>query len=79
MLLNNGWITEEVKEEIKKQLETNENKNTIVWIYGTQQKQCKKEVYNDTSLPQEIREIWNKQPKFIAKETGKSRTNNTQN
>ena len=30
MLLNNGWITEEVKEEIKKQLETNENKNTIV-------------------------------------------------
>ena len=28
MLLNNQWITEEMKEEIKKYLETNENENT---------------------------------------------------
>ena len=30
MLLNNQWITEEIKEEIKNYLETNENKNMII-------------------------------------------------
>ena len=30
MLLNNQWITEEIKEEIKKYLETNENKSTTI-------------------------------------------------
>ena len=28
MLLNNHWLTEEIKEEIRKYLETNENGNT---------------------------------------------------
>ena len=34
MLLNNQWITEEIKREIKKYLETNENENTphqFIW------------------------------------------------
>ena len=30
MLLNDQWIIEEIKEEIKKYLETNENKNTMI-------------------------------------------------
>ena len=30
MLLNNQWITEEIKEEIKKYLETTENENTMI-------------------------------------------------
>ena len=30
VLLNNQWITEEIKEEIKNYLETNENKNMII-------------------------------------------------
>ena len=30
MLLDNQWITEEIKEEIKKYLEANENKNTVI-------------------------------------------------
>ena len=30
MLLNNQWITKEIKEEIKKYLETNENENTTI-------------------------------------------------
>ena len=30
MLLNNQWITKEIKEEIKKYLETNENENTMI-------------------------------------------------
>ena len=35
MLLNNQWITEEIKEEIKKNLETHDNKNTTIqnlWV-----------------------------------------------
>ena len=30
MLLNNQWITEEIKEEIKKYLETNDNENMVI-------------------------------------------------
>ena len=30
MLLNNQWITEEIKEEVKKYLETNDNKDTTL-------------------------------------------------
>ena len=30
MPLNNQWITEEIKEKIKKYLETNENENTMI-------------------------------------------------
>ena len=30
MLLSQQWITEEIKEEIKKYLETNENENTMI-------------------------------------------------
>ena len=30
MLLNNQWITEEIKEEIKKYFATNENENTVI-------------------------------------------------
>ena len=30
MLLNNEWIKQEIKEEIKKYMETNENENTTV-------------------------------------------------
>ena len=30
ILLNNQWITEEIKEEVKKYLETNENENMMI-------------------------------------------------
>ena len=30
MLLNNEWVNNEIKEEIKKYLETNENENTTI-------------------------------------------------
>ena len=30
MLLNNQWITEEIKEEIKRYLETNENESKMI-------------------------------------------------
>ena len=38
-LLNNQAITEEIKEEIKKYLETNDNENTTIQTYEMQQKQ----------------------------------------
>ena len=38
MLLNKQKITEEVKEEIKKYLETNDNENMTTQTYGMQQK-----------------------------------------
>ena len=36
MLLNNEWVKNEIKEEIKKFLETNENEHTQYKTYGTQ-------------------------------------------
>ena len=39
MLLNNEWVKNEIKEEIKKFLETNENELTITQKYRTQRRQ----------------------------------------
>ena len=39
MLLNNEWIKNEIKEEIKTFLETNENESQQPKTYGTQQRQ----------------------------------------
>ena len=41
MLLNNQEITVEIKEEIKKYLETYDNENTMTKTFGMQQKQFK--------------------------------------
>ena len=39
MFLNNQQVTEEIKREIKKFLETNDNENMTTQTYGMQQKQ----------------------------------------
>ena len=39
MLLNNKWVKNEIKEEIEKFLETNENESTTVHTYGSQWRQ----------------------------------------
>ena len=39
MLLKNEWVKYEIKEDIKKILETNQNELTIINTYGTQQRQ----------------------------------------
>ena len=44
-LLNNGGITEEIKEEIKKYLETNDNENTMTQTYGMLEKQFLEEKF----------------------------------
>ena len=39
MLLNNEWVKNEIREEIKNFLETNENELTTIQNFGTQWKQ----------------------------------------
>ena len=62
-LLNNQEITEEIKEEIKKYLEANANENTMTQKpMGCSKSSSQREVYSNTILPQETRNISNKQP-----------------
>ena len=42
--------------------------------YGMQQNISKREVYSNTTLPQETRKTFNRQPNFIPKTTGKRTT-----
>ena len=58
MLPNNQWNTEEIKEEIKKYLETNDNENTMIQKpVGCRKSSSKREVHSNSSSPQEIRKI----------------------
>ena len=66
-------ITEEIKEEIKKKLETNDNKSTMTQKpMGCSKNSSKKQVSNTTS-PQETRKISNKQSNLIPKATRERR------
>ena len=59
MVLNNQWVTENIKEEIKKYRETNENKHINPKSAGCSKNSSKREVYSDKSLPQEVRKVLN--------------------
>ena len=64
-VLNNQDITKEIKEEMKKYLETNDNENTTTQKpMGCRKSSSKREVYRNTILPQEPRKISNKPPKL---------------
>ena len=60
MILNNEWVKNEIREEIKKFLETNEMNSQQPKTYGTQQKE--REVHSNTGLPKKNRKSSNKQP-----------------
>ena len=79
MLLNNQWITEEIKEEIKKYLEANDNEDTTLqnlWdTYG--KSHSKRKVHSNTSPPQETRKSSNKQSNFTSKAARERRTDKT--
>ena len=79
-LLNNQDITEEIKEEIKKYLQTNDNKNMMIQILWDAAKAAWKllEVYSNKILPQETRKISNKQSNLTPKGIRERRTNKTQ-
>ena len=59
MFLNNKQVTEEIKREIKKFLETNDNENTTTHnLWGAAKAVSKRQVYSNTYLPQETRKTW---------------------
>ena len=75
MFLNNQQVTKEIKREIKKFLETNDNENTTTQnLWECSKSSPKREVYSNTILPQEIRKTSNRQPNFTPKTTGKRTT-----
>ena len=74
-LPNNQDSTEEIEEEIKKYLETNDNENTMTQKpMGYSKSSSKREDYNNTFLPQEKRNISNKQPNLTPKAIRERRT-----
>ena len=78
-LLNNQEITEEIKEEIKKYLETNDNENrTTQNLWDAAKAVLKTEFYSNTILPQETRNISNKQPNLTPKAIRERRIKKTQ-
>ena len=78
MFLNNQQVTEEIKREITKFLEINDNENTTTQNLWNTKSSSKREVYNNTILPQETRKTLNRQPNFTLKQLEK-RTKKTQN
>ena len=58
MFLINQQVTEEIKREIKKFLETNDNENTTPMGYS--KSSSKREVYSNAVLPQEARKTSNR-------------------
>ena len=78
MFLNNQQVTEE-KRQIKKFLETNDNENTTTQNLWCSKSSSKREVYNNTILPQETRKTSNRQPNFTPTTIRKRRTKKPQN
>ena len=74
MFLNNQQVTEEIKREIKKFLETNDNENTPAQNLWDAAKAILRE---NTILPQVTGKTSNRQPNFIPKTTGKRRRTTT--
>ena len=78
-LLNNKEITEEIKKEIKRFLETDDNENTMTPnLWDLVKSSSKREVYSNTTISQEERKASNRQPNPTSLAAGKRRTKTTQ-
>ena len=75
MFLNNQQVTEEIKTEIKKFLETNDNGNMTTQSLWDAAKAVLRGKYSSMLLPQETRKTSNRQPNFIPKTIGKKNNN----
>ena len=54
MLINNEWVNNEIKEEIRRYLETNETKNTMTQkSIGHRKNSPKRKIHSNISLSQE--------------------------
>ena len=60
MFLNNEQATEEIKKEINKFLETNDNENTTTQNLWDEAKAVLREVYSNTIQSQETRKTMNR-------------------
>ena len=75
MLLNNKWVKNEIKEEIKKFLDTNENElTTIQNLWDTAKAVLRGKFHSDTGLPKKNRNISNKQLNSISIRSGETKT-----
>ena len=73
-LLNNEWVNQEIKEEIKKYIKTNEIQYTMVQYLWDAAKNCsKREVQNNTDLHQKAKIISIKEPHPTPKGARKKR------
>ena len=59
-LLNEEWVKNKIKEEIKRYLETNENENTTITICGTRESNPNREIHSIAGLLQETSKSSNK-------------------
>ena len=78
IVLKHEWVNNQIKEKIKKFLETNENVHTTVQNLWDQQRQTEREVHSDTDLPKKDRNISNKRPNPIPSRTGGTTINKAQ-
>ena len=78
MLLNNEWVKNEIREEIKNFLETNENELTTTQNLWDTANAVLMEVHSDTGLPKKDRNTSNKQPNPTPTRTGGTTTKTTQ-
>ena len=76
MPLNNQWIIEDIKEDIKRFLETNDSEDTTIYSLQESKSSFEREVYSNTS---QERKTSNKQPNFIAKAAREGRADKAQN
>ena len=75
MLIKNQWVNQELKEKIRKYLETSGKKPDNDPKYtGCSKSSSKREVYSNTILPQEPRKISNKQPNLLPSELEKEQS-----
>ena len=59
ILLKKQWVNEEIKKEIKKYLETNDNEDTNSKSIGCHKSSAQREIHSNTGLPQKRRKISN--------------------
>ena len=69
MLLNDQWITEEIKKKIKKIPRDKRKQKHNPKPTRHSKSSSRRKVYGNTILPQERRKIPNKQPKRTSKAT----------
>ena len=77
MLLNNQWITEEIRGNKKIPRDKWKWKHNDPKPMGCSKSSSKWEVFSNTVSPQETRNISNKQPNLTPKATRERRTNKT--